>query len=106
MPKFLIQVGYTPAGLKLLMKDKSSGRTAAVKKAVASVGGKLETLYWVLGDDDAVAIVDVPDAESVAALGLSIGASGVARSRTTRLLTGDEVDAALKKSVKFSGPGK
>ena len=106
MAKFLIQVGYTADGLKLLMKDKGAGRTAAVKNAVASVSGKLEALYWALGDDDAVAIVDLPDAESASALAMAICASGLARTKTTRLLTADEIDTALGKVVKYSGPGK
>ena len=106
MPKFLVQVGYTPDGLKQLMKDKGAGRTAAVKKAVASVGGNLESLYWVLGEDDAVSIVDLPDAESASALAMAICASGLARTRTTRLLTVAEIDTALEKTVKYQGQGK
>jgi uncharacterized protein with GYD domain len=105
MPKFLVQVGYTAEGLKVLMKDKAAGRTAAVKKAVASVGGKLEALYWVLGEDDAVSIVELPDAESAAAMGMALGASGLARTKTTRLLTADEVDVALGKTVNYRATG-
>jgi uncharacterized protein with GYD domain len=106
MQKYLVQVGYTPDGLKSLMKDKAAGRVAAVKKAAASVGGKLESLYWTLGKDDAIAILDLPDVESATALAITLSASGLARSRTTRLLTGDEVDAALKKTVEYQVSGK
>jgi len=106
MHKFLVQVTYTADGLKSLMKDKGTGRLATVKKAVASVGGKLEALYWELGEDDAISIIDLPDAESAAALAMAISASGLARSKTTRLLTADEVDAALAKAVKYPVPGK
>jgi uncharacterized protein with GYD domain len=106
MPRFLVQVGYTAEGLKALMKDKAAGRTATVKKAVASVGGKLEALYWVLGEDDAISIVNLPDAESAAAMGMALGASGLARTKTTRLLTADEVDVALGKTVKYGAPEK
>ncbi|MBN9589041.1 MAG: GYD domain protein [Alphaproteobacteria bacterium 64-11] len=106
MAKFLIRVGYTAEGLKGLMNEKAAGRTAAVKKAVASVGGKLDALYWALGEDDAISIVDLPDAETAAALGMALGASGLVRTRTTRLLTADEIDVALGKSVKYRAPGK
>ena len=105
MPKFLIQAEYTAEGLKVLMKDNAAGRTAAVKKAVASVGGKLDALYWVLGEDDAVSIVELPDAESAAALGMALGASGLVRTKTTRLLTADEVDVALGKTVTYRASG-
>jgi len=88
------------------MNDKAAGRAVAVKKAAASVGGKLEALYWALGDNDAIAILDLPDAESAAALAIAISASGLARTKTTRLLTADEVDVALQKVVKYQMPGK
>jgi uncharacterized protein with GYD domain len=106
MPKFLIRSGYTAEGLQGLIKDKPARRLAAVKKAVSSLGGKLENFYWALGDDDVVLIVDMPDAESVAALTMTVAASGTARSSTTRLLTDKEVDAAIGKSVAYRPPGK
>lgn len=106
MAKFLVQAAYTAEGLKGLIKDKGTGRAAAVKKAVASAGGKLEALYWALGDDDAILIVDMPDAESAAALGMATSATGLVRTKTTRLLTADEVDTALGKTVKYRAPGK
>src|SRR3954468_1505525 len=76
MPKFLIRASYTSEGLKGLMADRPARRMAAVKKAVAGLGGKVESFYWALGDDDVVLIVDMPDAESVAALTMTVAASG------------------------------
>ena len=106
MAKFLIQVSYTAEGLKGLVKDKASGRLAAVKKAAASVGGKLDVLYWALGEDDAIGIVDMLDAEAAAALGIGISSSGMATTKTTLLLTAEQVDKALERSVKYRAPGK
>lgn len=56
--------------------------TSAVKKAIASVGGKLEVIYWALGEDDAVSIADFPDLESAAALAIALNASGTVRAKT------------------------
>jgi uncharacterized protein with GYD domain len=106
MAKFLVQVSYTAEGLRGLQKDKAAGRTAAVKSAVKGLGGKLECLYWALGEDDAIAILDMPDAASVAALGMSICSTGLVTTKTSVLLTADEIDAALEKTVKYRGPGK
>ena len=106
MAKFLVQGSYTAEGLKGVMKDKAAGRIAAVKKAAASVGGKVDAVYWALGEDDVICILDVPDAESAAALSLAVGVSGLVRIRTTRLLTADEVDAAIGKVVNYRAPGK
>jgi uncharacterized protein with GYD domain len=101
MPKYLIQAQYTSDGLKRLMQDTAAGRTADLRKAVASVGGTLDALYWALGEDDAILIVDLPDAVAAAAAGIASSASGHARTRTTRLLTAGEVDTALEKIVRY-----
>jgi uncharacterized protein with GYD domain len=105
MAKFLIQAQYTADGLKRLMKDKATGRLLELKRAVASVGGNLDAMYWALGEDDAILIVDLPDAESAAAAGIAASASGHARTKTTRLLTADEVDTALEKIVRYRNQG-
>lgn len=108
MPKYLLQASYTVEGLKGLKKAKASSRRAAVAKLVKAVGGKLEVLYYVLGEDDILAIVDMPDQASAAAMSLAVSATGVcSRIRTTALLDLHEMDQALKKSdVGFRGPGQ
>ena len=106
MPKYLIQASYTAEGLKGVQKDKASGRKAATIKAVESVGGKMESFYYALGPDDAVIIVDLPDNASAAALSVAASASGLIHSKTTALLTVEEVDKALAKSVSFKAPGR
>ncbi len=60
MPKFLFKASYTSDGLKLLRKDKASGRKTAVHAAVEGLGGKLEAMYYTFGDDDVIAIVELP----------------------------------------------
>jgi len=106
MAKYLVQASYTAEGLKGLIKDKAAARVAAAKKAVSSAGGKMEAFYWALGDDDAIIIADYPDAESAAALGIAVSSSGLVRTKTTRLLTSEEIDSALAKTVNYRAPGK
>ncbi len=105
MPKYLIQASYTAEGLKGLAKDKASGRKAAVTKMLSKAGAKLEALYYCFGKDDVVLIVDGPDNVSAAAVSLTVSASGLVRTRTTPLLTVEEVDQALGKSVEYRAPG-
>ena len=105
MPKYLVQAAYTAEGLKGLQKDKASGRKQAVAQAVEGLGGKLDALYFSLGDHDVVLIVDMPDAVSGAALGLRVSASGLVRTKTTALLTIEEADRALSKTVDYRAPG-
>jgi uncharacterized protein with GYD domain len=106
MAKFLIQASYTPEGIKGLAKDKASGRKAAVEKALKSVGGKLDCIYYSFGEYDVALVADMPDAVAAAALGFSVCSSGAVRTKTTPLLTVEETDEALAKGVSYKAPGK
>ncbi len=106
MPRYLLQASYTAEGLKGLAKDTASGRKAAVTRAVESVGGKVEAFYFAFGADDVIVICDFPDNVTAAALALAVGSSSAAKSRTTPLLTVEEVDKALKKTVSYKAPGR
>lgn len=106
MPKYMVQASYTAEGLKGLQKDKASGRREAVSSAIAALGGKIEALYYALGDDDIIVIADMPDHTAVAALSLAASASGLVRTKTTALMTVEEVDKALAMSVSYRPPGR
>ena len=58
MPKYLLAVSYTSEGARGLLKDGGTKRRAAAQKAIESVGGRLEALYFAFGDSDVVTIVD------------------------------------------------
>jgi uncharacterized protein with GYD domain len=106
MPKYLIQASYSAEGLKGLQKDKASGRKAAVSQAVEGLGGRIDAMYYAFGDHDVVIVLDLPDNVSASALSLSVSASGLVRTKTTPLLTVEEADKALQKSVAYRAPGK
>ncbi len=106
MPKYLIEGTYSAEGLVGLQKDKASGRRPAIKAAVEGRGGKLEFLYLALGERDLVGVVDFPDSVSAAAFGLEVSSSGLARTRTTALLTIEEADQAIAKKVAYKPPGR
>ncbi len=105
MPKYLVQGRYTAAGLNGLLKDKASGRKAAVQAAVKSVKGKMDSLYFGSTGMDVVMIIDVPDSAAAAALSVTVGASGSIDLTVTPLLTVDELDAALGVVTKYRAPG-
>ncbi len=106
MAKYLITASYTLEGPKGVMKEGGSGRRAAIDQMVKGLGGKVESMYYAFGQTDVFVVVDVPDAQSAAAISLTVNASGGAKVTTTPLLTPEEIDAACKKSVKYRGPGK
>jgi len=105
MPKYMVKGSYTNEGLKGLMKDGGTGRRDAVAKAVASLGGTLEAIYFGFGDTDVYVIADMPDATSVSAVALAAGASGAVRVSTCELLTPEDVDMAIAKTVNYRSPG-
>jgi uncharacterized protein with GYD domain len=105
MPKFLVEATYTAEGYKGLAKDKPSGRKAAIAQAIKKLGGNLDAIYYCLGEYDVILIADLPDHGSAAALGSNVCASGMARTKTTLLLTVEEADTALAKTVEYRAPG-
>ncbi|MGW2960705.1 GYD domain-containing protein [Streptomyces sp. NPDC001220] len=104
MPKFLIQATYTPEGAKGLLKEGGSGRRAAVDQVVTGLGGQVEAMYFAFGEDDIVLIIDFPDSVSMAAVSLTVKASGALHTRATPLITLDEIDEAARRQVTFSAP--
>ena len=106
MPNYLVQGKYTSEGLAGLMKDKASGRKAAVSKALASLGGTIESVYYCFGEYDVILIVEVPHNVAAAALSVAVGATGLVRINSTPLLSVGEMDQALAKAVDYRGPGK
>jgi len=106
MAKYLIEVAYTSEGAKGLLKDGGSKRRQAAEQAIKSGGGKLEAFYFAFGSRDAFVVVDAPDHASIVATSLAINASGAVRTRTTVLLTPEELDQASKKGVRYTPPGQ
>lgn len=105
MPKFMIKASYSPDGARGLLKEGGSARRAAVQKLVEGIGGRVEAFYYAYGEDDAYVITDVPDAASGLAISLAVNASGAVRLSTIPLITPEEIDAAVKKSVAYRAPG-
>ena len=106
MPKYLFHSCYTEEGLKGLLKEGGSSRREAVEQAVQGLGGTLEAFYYAFGETDVFVIVDLPDNVSTTALALIVNAAGTAKVKTTVLITPEEVDQAVKRSVDYRPPGQ
>jgi uncharacterized protein with GYD domain len=109
MAKFLVQFNYTAAGMKGVMQEGGSARRAAVEKAVQSLGGKLEAYYFAFGEADGFSLLDMPDNCSMAAANMAVALGGGATTKTTVLLTPEEVDEAVKQASQnksYRAPGQ
>lgn len=104
MPKYMVQASYTVDGLKGILEKGGSSRREAVRPMVEALGGSLEGFYFAFGDADAYVILDMPDNVSVAAVAMTVNASGAVSAKTTVLLTPEEVDQATQKSVDYAPP--
>ena len=79
---------------------KPQDRTEVVRKTIEKLGGKLVGLWLSFGDQDVVAVMELPNNVSAAAVALAIGSGGALKStKTTPLLTIDEGIAAMKKAA-------
>jgi uncharacterized protein with GYD domain len=103
--KYLFAATYTTDGMKGLQKAGTASRVAAVSDMCAELGGSLDSFHFAFGDVDAYVICDLPDDEAAAAASFTIGTSGTTRVTTIKLLTVEEADAAISRSVAYRPPG-
>jgi len=109
MPKFIVFFSYTPETWGRLI-DQPGDRTAAVRASAEAAGGRLEALYWMLGGQDGLVILEAPDAESALAVAVtSMSTGAVTHLGTHQLLDQDQLLAVLGKAKsirdKFRPPG-
>jgi uncharacterized protein with GYD domain len=99
MAKFAIFFSYKPETWDRMMM-KPSERTAAVRQLAESVGGSLESLYYMFGDRDGFVVVDVPDSSAAAAVSLAVTSTGAfSHLETRQLITADELPSLLEKAA-------
>ncbi len=106
MPKYLYHGSYTDKGLKGLMKDGGSKRMKVTKKAIESLGGRMEAYYFALGGSDFFIILEAPDNVRAITRSLVANASGTVKVNITALVSPEEVDLAVKQTMKWTPPGK
>jgi uncharacterized protein with GYD domain len=98
MPFFCHQVSYTREAWKRLMADPQD-RLDVVRAPIEKLGGKLHTAYFAFGPFDILAITEMPDNVSAAAIAIAFAAGGaVANMQTTPLMTAAETIEALRKA--------
>jgi len=98
MASYMLEVSYTSAALAVLVKSPQD-RGQVVAKAAKKLGGKVQGAWLAFGDFDIIAILDMPDNASMAALALAVGAGGAcSKVKTTALLSISEGMTAMEKA--------
>ncbi len=106
MAKFLVCANYVGEGIQGLLSEGGTSRRTVINKLAASLGGKVECLYYAFGEYDIYGIMDMPDNASMAAFTLRATSSGRVTLKSVALLTPEEIDLASKKSTEYRAPGK
>jgi uncharacterized protein with GYD domain len=103
MAKFAVFFSYKPETWDQMLM-KSEDRTAAAGRLVESVGGSLESLYFMFGDRDGFAVIDVPDADAAAAIALAESSTGAfSHLETRQLIAAEDLPAVLEKAASARG---
>ncbi|MGW0040357.1 GYD domain-containing protein [Rhodococcus sp. NPDC003348] len=106
MPKYLWRVGYTTDGAGGLLAEGGSARRDAIRTAIESVGGTMESCHFAFGGDDLYVIGEVPDEVAAASMSIRTAAAGAARTNTVALLTPEQIDEAVKRPADYRPPGR
>jgi uncharacterized protein with GYD domain len=98
MPYFCHQVSYTKEAWAKLMQNPQD-RLEAVRAPIEKLGGKIHTSFFAFGPFDVIAITDMPDNISAAAIAIAFAAGGaVSNIQTTPLMTAAQTIEALRKA--------
>jgi uncharacterized protein with GYD domain len=98
MPHYLHQVAYSSEGWNAIVA-KPQDRLSIVRLAIEKLGGKLVHGWFAFGDYDVVAITEMPDNVSAAALAIAFAGGGACKSvHTTPLMSQEEALQAMKKA--------
>ena len=95
MPRYVVLVDWTDQGARSV--TETTQRAEHVTQMVAQMGGRMEALYWTQGRYDLIGLVDVPDEETAAAVGLRVGMTGTVRTETLRAFDAEEMGRILDK---------
>ena len=99
MATYLYELSYTAESIKAQIGSPKDRMEAAARPVIESVGGKLLGRGFAFGEHDAIFMMEAPDDESAAAGSLAVAAGGAIKSaKTTKLLSGAQWVAALKKA--------
>ncbi len=88
MPSYIHLIRFTQKGIENI--KEGAARLDAVKQSYKAMGAEIKGFYLMMGQYDAVVIVDAPNDETMAKVALASGMRGTVRSETSRAFTEEE----------------
>ncbi len=107
MAKYMALFNLTSEAIRRFIANPSD-RAAVVRGMVESVGGNLECYYWVFGQYDGMAVIEMPDAHTTAATSLAIVSSGAfTHFETHELIEASDLAAIAERAreIVYQPPG-
>ena len=95
MPTYLMLGSFTDQGIRNV-KDTTK-RAKAFRETAKKLGVTVKDICWTLGQYDAVASLEAPDAATVTALNLSLAALCNVRTQTLPAFSAEEMSGVLGK---------
>ena len=95
MARYVVLVNWTDQGIRGV--KETTQRVEQVRQVLEQMGCRLDTVLWTLGRHDLVAVVEAPDDETMAAVGLRTGMAGGTRTETLRAFDAEEMGRILQK---------
>jgi uncharacterized protein with GYD domain len=110
MAKYAFFFSYSSDAWARMIKSPGD-RTAAVRQLADSLGGSLESMYWMFGPYDGIVIADVPDSVGAAALSVAVTSTGSFKQvETHELLTQEQLGQMLSRAMEatqgYQAPGQ
>ncbi len=96
MPRYLSLISFTDKGIAAV--KNSIQRATAFRAHVKESGGKVEALYWAIGESDGAVIFQAPDETTATALLLKLAEEGFVRTKTSRLFDETEFSSILERA--------
>ncbi len=98
MAHYLVQAAYTNEAWSVLVSNPQD-RSEPVRRMAEGAGGSLKSFYLAFGDYDVVAIMELPDDATAAAVSIATSAAGSIRAiKTTPLIVAEDAVRALTKA--------
>ena len=98
MATYIALASFPDQGIRKV-KD-SPKRADAFKEMAKKCGATVKDVFWTLGECDIVIVLEAPDDVSMTALGLSSGALGNIRTKTSERFTQADMKTILGKMVR------
>lgn len=98
MALYMYQVAYTAESLAAQIKEPQD-RIETQRPALEAMGCKVLASGYPFGEYDALIIYEAPDDTTAASVAMAVAAGGAVKAaKTTRLLSGQEWVASLRKA--------